>query len=155
MITTPRGKRKAAFPLSRPVPQTPESKKLMNCLDLPFEEVCQLFEMLSDPRRRASDKAGLWYRYLSRFVKSCNLYPLLRLVVPQLDRERNSYNIKEIKLSKLYTEILGLPEEESDRLKHFKDPSKLQHILAHAGDYGSVLYAVLKKRLEVSPTLTV
>ena len=46
----------------------------------------------------------------------------MRLLMPQLDRERGNYNLKETSLARMYSDILMLPKKEADRLKHWKNP---------------------------------
>ena len=46
-----------------------------------------------------------------------SFFPVLRLLLPQLDRERGAYGIKEHNLAKIYIRILGLPKEGHDALK--------------------------------------
>lgn len=53
-----------------------------------------------------------------------DLYAVFRLMMPQLDRERPNYGLKEKNLAKLYAEALMLPPLEADRLKYFKNPTK-------------------------------
>jgi DNA ligase-4 len=48
----------------------------------------------------------------------------MRLLMPQLDRQRGNYGLKESNIAKIYSEVLLLPQSETDRLKHWKNPAK-------------------------------
>lgn len=73
---------------------------------------------------------------------SGDMYPLLRLLLPQLDRER-TYNLKEKKVAKIYIDVLGMASESKDaqKLEHFSDPTVVQS--KAVGDFAAVLYDIL------------
>ena len=77
--------------------------------------------------------------------KVCSLFPILRLMLPQLDRERSSYGIKETLLAKLFIGLLqlGPNSEDAVRLKNYKAPKSSN---GGPGDFASVLYSVIKDR---------
>ncbi|TYZ60698.1 hypothetical protein PybrP1_005847 [[Pythium] brassicae (nom. inval.)] len=74
-----------------------------------------------------------------------DVYPLLRLLLPQLDRER-SYNLREKKLARAYADMLGLAPESRDarKLELFNDPAVVQS--KAVGDFTAVLHDVLVLR---------
>ena len=43
--------------------------------------------------------------------------------MPEHDRERNTYGLKEVNLGKLFSESFSLPISESNRLKFYKNPN--------------------------------
>ena len=45
---------------------------------------------------------------------SGSLFPVLRLILPQLDRSREAYRIKETTLANLYIQIMCLPKSGAD-----------------------------------------
>lgn len=71
-----------------------------------------------------------------------DMYPLLRLLLPQLDSER-SYNLREKKLARAYADVLGLAPQSRDarRLELFNDPTVVQ--TKAVGDFAAVLHDVL------------
>ena len=77
----------------------------------------------------------------------------MRLLMPQLDRERGNYGLKESLLAKYYAEILLLPPQEADRLKHWKNPMK-QPPGSPAGDFVGVLVSVMRNRARNDSKLT-
>jgi DNA ligase-4 len=66
-------------------------------------------------------------------------------LLPQLDRERQHYGIKEKNLAKMFAEALMLPPKEADRLKSYKNPTK-QPAGHPAGEFVEVLLSVIKDR---------
>jgi len=65
--------------------------------------------------------------FISQFYlahEHTSIFQLMRLLMPQLDRERGNYGLKESLLAKYYSDILLLPPAEADRLKHWKNPMK-------------------------------
>jgi DNA ligase-4 len=73
-----------------------------------------------------------------RVVRSCDaeqhwreqcgldLYPVLRLILPQKDRERTMYGLKEKALAKAYIKLIPLQMKDPDaiRLLHWKRPAE-------------------------------
>ncbi|XP_071791788.1 DNA ligase 4-like [Asterias amurensis] len=82
-----------------------------------------------------------------------NFYPVMRLLLPQLERERIAYGIKEHTLAKLYIDILGLGKESQDakKLINYRAPTAKQE----AGDFASVAYFVLRNRCPEKGSLTI
>eukprot|EP00871_Galdieria_phlegrea_P001153 jgi/Galph1/2038/GphlegSOOS_G719.1 len=76
---------------------------------------------------------------------------VLRLLLPELDRERRSYGLKEKGLAELYIDVLELSNASFDaqRLRNWQDPVVQQtpgFLPATAGDFPSVLESVLRYR---------
>lgn len=57
------------------------------------------------------------------FSKEDNLFPIMRLLFPKLDKSRFNYGLQERGIARLYCEILSLPENERDLLKNWKNPN--------------------------------
>ena len=47
---------------------------------------------------------------------------ILRFLLPEIDRERPNYQLKEKKLAILISKALALTKHETERLKHYKNP---------------------------------
>lgn len=77
----------------------------------------------------------------------------MRLLLPQLDRERQSYGLKEKNLGKLYVEILQISEtsEDAKRLIDWKKPNE-KFI---AGDFGLAVYQSLQNRCPEKGSMTI
>ena len=84
---------------------------------------------------------------VNRDEKRCkySLFPVLRLMLPQLDKERSAYGIKETLLAKLFIALLqlGPNSEDAMKLKNYKAPKSSK---GGPGDFASVLYSVVKDR---------
>jgi DNA ligase-4 len=82
---------------------------------------------------------------LRKEIGEGDMYPLLRLVLPQLDRER-TYSLKEKKIARVFVEVLGMASASSDaqKLERFNDPTVVQS--KSVGDFAAVLYEVLQYR---------
>lgn len=72
---------------------------------VPFSVLCELFERILKVSKM-SHKQRLLQTFFSHY-KSDEYFPLIRLLLPQLDKERQTYGMKETVLGKLYVEILG------------------------------------------------
>ena len=65
--------------------------------------------------------------------------------MPQLDRQRGNYGLKESNIAKVYADVLLLPPSEAERLKHWKNPTK-QPLNSPTGDFVGILMQVLQNR---------
>ena len=111
-----------------------------------------LCDFMEDLRESKENKKKLGK--LSRFLGKCretlslassndmDLFPIMRLLVPQLDRERGSYGIKETLLSKIVTNLLKLGKTDAEKLKNYKTPGKSKD----SNDFATVLGQVMKDR---------
>jgi DNA ligase-4 len=78
-----------------------------------------------------------------------SIFPLVRLLVPNCDRERPSYSIKEKTLANLFCEAAGLPpkSEGAIALTKFNNPQCVPAGLSSAvGDFPGVLEGILRTR---------
>ena len=122
--------------------------------EITFEVLCDVFEAVS----KQSDKPKKMLM-LKDFLGKCrselekasndvedSLFPVMRLFLPQLDRERGSYGIKETLLSQLFIDMLkiGADSVDAKRLKDYKAPKSASN--ATFNDFASVLFEVLKCR---------
>ncbi|KAL1137893.1 hypothetical protein AAG570_009588 [Ranatra chinensis] len=75
-------------------------------------------------------------------------------MLPDLERERGAYGLKENTLAKLYVRILCLPQEGKDaqKLLNYRAPMSTGNV---AGDFAEVLYWVLRNRCGTDSGLTV
>lgn len=76
------------------------------------------------------------------------------MLLPQNERERGAYGIKENTLARMYIRVLNLPSKghEATKLTNYKAPSSSQ---ATAADFADVAYFVLKSRCNNSGKLTI
>ncbi|CAH0388751.1 unnamed protein product [Bemisia tabaci] len=131
---------------------------------IPFSDLCRFCDKLSSSEWKKRGDILLryiqYYREFSAKVKKINpgindsFYPVMRLLVPSLDRERGPYGIKEVKLAQIYVRILCLAKDSRDasKLQHFRNPSKAGKA---AGDFADVIYDVLKSRISSNENLKI
>lgn len=70
-------------------------------------------------------------------------YLIMRLLMPQIDRERGTYGLKEANLGKIIGESLGLSKVDANRLYHFKNPQFHPKDAAYIGDFVLVMKSVV------------
>ena len=93
-----------------------------------FGALCDCFESLSKQNGDKKLKVQKLQRFFNEARKNMNendsLFPILRLFLPNLDRERGSYGIKETLLVRLFIDLLkiGDKSEDAKRLKNYKAP---------------------------------
>lgn len=114
-------------------------------LRLSFQGLCRVLEAVERTPKSDAKLRLLFSDALRAQVKGGDLYPLMRLLLPQLDRER-TYNLKEKKLAKIYVDVLGMASASKDaqKLEHFNDPTIVDS--KSVGDFAAVLYEVMLYR---------
>ncbi|KAI0704277.1 ATP dependent DNA ligase domain-containing protein [Cytidiella melzeri] len=115
----------------------------------PFYVLSSLFDKLQTERKPEKRRKLLdsWFNHW-REEKGFDLYPVLRLILPQANRERSVYGLKEKNLAKIYIKLIPLGRQDPDaiRLLNWKKPSVK---FASSGDFTTVLYEVVSKRSSV------
>lgn len=115
----------------------------------PFYVLSALFDRLQNERKPDKRRRLLatWFNHW-REEKGYDLYPVLRLILPQKDRERAVYGLKEKALAKIYIRLIPLQKHDQDaiRLLNWKKPTEKE---ASAGDFPTVLYEVIRKRSSI------
>eukprot|EP00921_Rhytidocystis_pertsovi_P006820 GHVQ01011531.1.p1 GENE.GHVQ01011531.1~~GHVQ01011531.1.p1 ORF type:complete len:199 (-),score=44.47 GHVQ01011531.1:136-732(-) len=124
-----------------------------DCSSGMFIDLCRLLEDLDKPFKKPAYKLKALGRYVCQYELCADMFPLFRLILPQLDRDRLTYNMKESALARLYISALSLPATEAVKLKNFKDPAVLMGTEARVGDFSSVLYIVLQSRVDATSSL--
>ncbi|TFK29738.1 DNA ligase 4 [Coprinopsis marcescibilis] len=122
----------------------------------PFRVLAGLFEKLGTERKqdRRRKLLGAWFTRW-RSVHGYDLYPVLRLLLPQKDRERAVYGLKEKNLAKTYIKLipLGMRDPDAIRLLNWKKPTERDKA---SGDFPQVVCDVVSKRSSViEGTLTI
>ncbi|KAJ7733239.1 DNA ligase IV [Mycena maculata] len=115
----------------------------------PFGILVALFEKLQNERKQDRRKKliATWFNHW-RDEKGHDLYPVLRLILPQKDRERTVYGLKEKNLAKTYIKLipLGMRDADAIRLLNWKKPTEHDKT---SGDFPTVLFEVVSKRSSV------
>lgn len=88
-------------------------------------------------------------RFISRWRAEVgdDIYPALRLIVPEKDRDRGMYGLKETTLGKLLVRIMKINKDSEDgyNLLHWKLPG-VKSSSAMAGDFAGRCFEVISKR---------
>ncbi|KAG0327920.1 DNA ligase (ATP) [Dissophora globulifera] len=108
----------------------------------PFHDLIMLLEDIS---RRRTEKTQLIRKYFKEWRENGygSMYHVIRLLLPQLDRERGRYGLKEQKMADLYINALNiLPgSEPALKLKSWKEGLR-----DSAGDFSLVVREVVASR---------
>ncbi|KAI0664220.1 DNA ligase 4 [Cubamyces menziesii] len=115
----------------------------------PFYVLAALFDKLQNERKPEKRRKLLssWFHHWRQEIGN-DLYPVLRLILPQKDRERAVYGLKEKNLAKAYIKLIPLGRHDPDaiRLLNWKKPTERDR---SSGDFPIVLYEVVNKRSSV------
>ncbi|KAF8982790.1 DNA ligase (ATP) [Entomortierella lignicola] len=108
----------------------------------PFHDLIMLLEEISKKR---SEKSQFLRRYFRTWRENGygNMFSVIRLILPQLDRERGRYGLKEQKMADLYIASLNLlpGSEPARKLKSWKEGSG-----DSTGDFSLVVREVVATR---------
>ena len=109
-----------------------------------FYELCGIFERLGKVSKSGKKKEIL-IKMWQKFDRKVNLFPLMRLLLPQCDIQRQGYNVREKKVGQLYVKAipLGPKTELAMKLTKYTNPKYAGQFV---GDFGNVLFDVLKDR---------
>ncbi|GAA5908080.1 uncharacterized protein JCM6883_004110 [Sporobolomyces salmoneus] len=129
-------------------------KGLINFGEAPFGGLVGLFDVLESSQREGHKKPGYKGNLIAKFfarwreVVGPDLYPLIRLLLPERDTRRRTYNLKEQKLAKAIVTALDLPPESADarKLINWKVPTKEDEA---AGEFATVAEKVILSRSSV------
>uniref|UniRef100_A0A8C3SL56 DNA ligase n=1 Tax=Chelydra serpentina TaxID=8475 RepID=A0A8C3SL56_CHESE len=146
-------------------PTSQSSPKRTVASVVPFADLCSTLERIQKCKSRP-EKTKYFKEFLDSWRKfhdalhkkekdvTDSFYPAMRLILPQLERERMAYGIKETMLAKLYIELLNLPKEGKDALKllNYRTPTGSH---GDAGDFAMIAYFVLKPRCPKQGRLTI
>lgn len=77
-----------------------------------------------------------------------DIFPCIRLLLPERDRDRSVYGIKEQAIARVYIEVLGLDKhsEAAQRLLKWKQPKNNND---NSGDFASVCFEAINSRKSV------
>ena len=89
-----------------------------------FKDLCELFEHLASKGEKPQTKRKLLEVFFEHY-KDEDVYPLMRLMLPQHDHDRQTYGMKEANIAKAYVCILGVSERSEDgfRILHWRRPT--------------------------------
>lgn len=129
---------------------------------LPFVKLCEKFERVCQESNKMRCLKILFTQSLHDHLKGFSIFPIMRLILPQLDRERSAYGIKIATMSKLYIKVLGLSASNpsAQRLRNWKDPRKYNNRYGgkssqSSGDFPALLEEELQRRANQGGTATI
>lgn len=135
--------------------------------DLPFTLFNPLLENLKKPRgpvisRKKQGPHGgtslpsqevrrnIIERFISRWRKEVgnDIYPAFRLIIPEKDRDRGMYGVREAAIGKLLVKVMRLNKDSEDaqNIIKWKLPGQTAATSRMAGDFAGRCYEVLMKR---------
>jgi DNA ligase-4 len=80
-----------------------------------FAVLCRMLDAVA--RSKATIKRKHLHTFLEYVYSSRHYFGAMRLILPQLDKERANYGLKEAVLAKLLAEALGLSKDAEDAKK--------------------------------------
>lgn len=125
---------------------------------LPFPILCARLEVLWEQRFKKvnrQSKDTLWEYLmpdsLRRYIDRGSYFPLLRLLLPDLDTSRPHTGMKERTIAIAWADALGFTRSSRvyQRLIHFNDPTINT---SAAGDLSMVVFEIMKDRFKASPS---
>lgn len=81
-----------------------------------FSVLCSLFTW-TQRSKSAAKKRSKFRKFLDAFCIDRNFFPAIRLILPNLDRERGSYGLKESVLATSLIDALGISRDSPDALR--------------------------------------
>lgn len=134
--------------------------------EIPFQDLCVLLEKIS--KVKGTDrKKQLFRTFLTQWreaharlhptdadTTADTFFPVLRLLLPQVDKARAAYGMKETVLAKYYIEVLNIAKDSLDakKLLNYRAPASAKQ---EAGDFAMVAYFVLRNRCPDRGKLTI
>ncbi|KAK7083314.1 DNA ligase (ATP) [Halocaridina rubra] len=123
---------------------------------VPWAQVCKMLEKVQTAVK--GEKKEMLLKFISQYREllkknkekdkqaTDSFFPVLRVLLPALDRARGAYGVKERKLAELYIRILGLKKDGIDgqKLLNFRKPKSAGG--SEAADFADVAYYVLRSR---------
>lgn len=127
---------------------------------LKYSELCKGFKACENSNNRKKKLNCLLSKQLKDYLNGQSAYPIMRLLLPQLDKGRSDFGLKVKKLVDIFIECLGIDKKHdphAKRLIGWKDPKEAKeyaskfgpqnpNVVGTVGDFSSVLYEVLISR---------
>lgn len=78
--------------------------------------LCSLFDWIQKSKS-STQKRSKFRKFIDTFCKPDDYFSAIRLIIPNLDRERGSYGLKESILATCLIDALGMSRESEDALR--------------------------------------
>ncbi|XP_048489181.1 DNA ligase 4 [Plutella xylostella] len=131
--------------------------------EISFEQFCDVLEKIYNKKGNRPEQERILSDFITEIKSNAasnnqdgNLYPVLRLLLPDLERERSAYNLKEKKLGQLLRKVLGLHPSSNyaNKLLNYRGVGKCDG----GNDFASVASTVIRNTLgnkDTKCTLTI
>lgn len=110
-----------------------------------FSVLCSLLTWTQRTKSPAKKRAK-FRKFLDNFCTDRNYFPAIRLILPNLDRERGSYGLKESVLATSLIDALGMAKDSHDALRLVNWRKGGAKTGANAGNFALVATEVLQLR---------
>ncbi|KAK4265577.1 hypothetical protein QN277_026608 [Acacia crassicarpa] len=110
-----------------------------------FSVLCSFFTW-TQRSKSSAQKRSKFRKFLDTFCKDRNYLSAIRLILPNLDRERGSYGLKESVLATSLIDALGMSRESEDALRLINWRKGGAKTGANAGNFALVAAEVLQRR---------
>ncbi|KAF7837964.1 DNA ligase 4 isoform X1 [Senna tora] len=110
-----------------------------------FSVLCSLFTWTQRSKSPAK-KRSKFRKFLDSFCKDKNYFSAIRLILPNLDRERGTYGLKESVLATSLIDALGMSRESEDALRLINWRKGGAKTGVNAGNFALVAAEVLQRR---------
>lgn len=123
-------------------------KKVNDFDSTPFLLLCKIFDKIKLKKTKDQKLDVIFTADARRMVEAGNsLYPILRLMLPHADSERESYGVREARLGRIYCKMLGLDKrvKDCDWVMNYADPARARDGVP-AGDISAIIEKIVEHR---------
>lgn len=135
------------------IAKTPKQK--LDTLKKYIERFQSYREKFKESNKDSVRQAGIFSATITHLfslqVQDCSFFHILRLLLPKVDRERESYGIKHTAMGKLYVRSFGFNTNSREAKMLTTD----QGFNKNCSDYADVVFNVIKDRCPKESSLTV
>ncbi|XP_024966232.1 DNA ligase 4 isoform X2 [Cynara cardunculus var. scolymus] len=110
-----------------------------------FSVMCSLFNWIQKSKS-STKKRSKFRKFLDTYCKPTDYFAAVRLILPNLDRERGSYGLKESVLATCIIDALGMSRESPDALRLINWRKGGAKTGVNAGNFSLVASEVLQRR---------
>ncbi|KAI3801600.1 hypothetical protein L1987_29709 [Smallanthus sonchifolius] len=110
-----------------------------------FSVMCSLFNWIQKSKS-STKKRSKFRKFLDTYCKPSGYFAAVRLILPNLDRERGSYGLKESVLATCIIDALGMSRESADAVRLINWRKGGPKTGANVGNFSLVASEVLQRR---------
>jgi len=139
------------------IPTAPKSQE--KCNNLSFADVCNRLNLAAMMKGSENKFLAVFTPELKAHLQEDSIYPLVRLLMPQVDKERGSYGLKEHMMATVLIDAFNLNKSKSTdalRLLGWQNPLQLgktlrTHVL-ETDDFFTVVEDTVQSRITTTPS---